>query len=210
MRDTCSYELLAQQPQEKWCDICHIQFSSFNAKDKEQFVSEEDALWAGLAARVIRVALERKGVSYAQLADTLSSIGVKETERSLISRVSRGTVKLTLLLQIIEVTGALPPSLWASVVRTPGTWEGRSKAVVAIELARRPWVTPPKLAALLTDIGVDIDEVALTSQLSTGTMTLSLFLQCITVLGSSSLDRYIDFPDLASAVLATRGERTTN
>ncbi|WGS45235.1 DUF6471 domain-containing protein [Burkholderia sp. JSH-S8] len=173
-------------------------------------MSEEDALWAGLASRVIRVALERKGVSYAQLADALSSIGVKETERSLISRVSRGTVKLTLLLQIIDVTGAVPPRLWMDAVRIPGAWEDRAQAVAAVELAQRPWVTPSKLSTHLADIGADIDERVLASQLSTGAMTLSLFLQCIAVLGSSSLDRYIDFPDLASAALVTRGERTTN
>jgi hypothetical protein len=48
-------------------------------------VSEAHTLWADLASRVIRVALECKGVGYAGLADTLTSIGVKETERSLIS-----------------------------------------------------------------------------------------------------------------------------
>lgn len=191
-------------------DICHVKFSPFHSKDKGLFVSEEDTQWAGLASRVIRVALERKGVSYAQLADTLTSIGVKETERSLISRVSRGTVKLTLLLQIIDVTGALPPCLWIDAVRIRGTWEDRAQAVAAIELAQRPWVTPQKLSAFLVDIGAAINETALASQLSTGTMTLSLFLQCMAVLGSSSLDRYIDFPDLASAALVTRGGHTTD
>lgn len=196
---------------QEWCrDICHVKFSSFQSKHKGLFVNEEDALWAGLASRVIRVALERKGVGYAQLADALSSIEVKETERSLISRVSRGTVKLTLLLQIIEVTGAVPPCLWVDAVRRTGAWEDRAQAVAAVELAQRPWVTPSKLAALLADIGTDINERALALQLSTGTMSLSLFLQCIAVLGSSSLDRFIDFPDLASAALVTREARTLN
>lgn len=163
-------------------------------------MSETDTLWANLASRVIRVALERKGVSYAELADTLTSIGVKETERSLISRVARGTVKLTLLLQIVDVTGALPPHLWIDAVRIRDTWEGRAQAVVAAELAQKPWVTQQKLVRLLTEIGTDINEKTLVSQLSSGAMPLSLFLQCIVVLGSSSLDRYIDFPDLVSAV----------
>jgi hypothetical protein len=167
-------------------------------------LSETDTLWANLASRVIRVALERKGVSYAELADTLTSIGVKETERSLISRVSRGTVKLTLLLQIIDVTGARPPFLWIDAVRTPGSWERRAQAVVAAELARQPWVTPNKLSALLTDIGVNINAKTLPTQLSAGAISLSLFLQCVVALGSPSLDQYIDFPDLASAVRPVR------
>jgi Domain of unknown function (DUF6471) len=184
-------------------DICHVKFSSFHPKDKGLFVSEADTLWVDLASRVIRVALERKGVGYAELADTLTSIGVKETERSLISRVSRGTVKLTLLLQIIDVTRALPPRLWIDAVRASGTWEDRAQAVVAAELAPKPWVTPQKLLRLLADIGAHIDEKALVSQLSSGAIPLSLFLQCIVVLGSSSLNRYIDFPDLVSAVRST-------
>jgi hypothetical protein len=163
-------------------------------------VSEADTLWVDLASRVIRVALERKGVSYAVLADTLTSIGVRETERSLISRVSRGTVRLTLLLQIIDVTHALPPRSWIAVLATDKTWEARAQAVAAAELAQKPWVTPQKLQRSLADIGVDISERALVSQLSSGAIPLSLFLQCIVVLGSSSLDRYIDFSDLVSAV----------
>jgi hypothetical protein len=155
-------------------------------------VSETDTLWVDLASRVIRVALERKGVSYAALADRFASIGVRETERSLISRVSRGTVKLTLLLQIIDVTRALPPRLWIDAVRIRGTWEDRALAVVTAELAQKPWVTPQKLLGLLAD-----------TQLSSGAIPLSLFLQCIVVLGSSSLDRYIDFPDLVSAIRPT-------
>jgi hypothetical protein len=166
-------------------------------------VSEADILWADLASRVIRVALERKGVSYAALADTLTSVDVKETERSLISKISRGTVKLALLLQIIEVTRALPPRLWIDAIRIKGTWEDRAQAVLAAELAQKPWVTPNKLLALLADIGVDINEKTLLSQLSAGAIPVSLFLQCIVVLGSSSLDQYIDFPDLASAVRPT-------
>jgi hypothetical protein len=169
-------------------------------------VSETDTLWADLASRVIRVALERKGVSYAALAETLTSVGVKETERSLISRVSRGTVKLTLLLQIIDVTRALPPRWWIDALSIGGTWEDRAQAVVAAELAQKPWVTPKKLLRLLADIGIDINERALVFQLSSGAMPLALFLQCIVVLGSSSLDRYIDFPDLASAVRPTTGD----
>jgi hypothetical protein len=163
-------------------------------------VSETDTLWADLASRVIRVALERKGVSYAALADTLTAIGVKETERSLISRVSRGTVKLILLLQIIDVTHALPPRCWVDALGSDNTWEARAQAVIAAELAQKPWVTPQKLQRFLADIGVDISERTLISQLSSGAIPLSLFLQCIVVLGSSSLDRYIDFPDLVSAV----------
>lgn len=163
------------------------------------FVSAANPSWNDLASRVIRVALERKGLSYAELADTLTSIGVKETERALISRVARGSVKLTLLLQIIYVTHALPPRPWIDAVRAEGPWEARARAVISAELAGKPWITPLRLTALLADIGTTISEKALVSQLSSGSLPLSFFLQCLVVLGSTSLDRYIDFSDLVSA-----------
>ncbi|MGH8777882.1 DUF6471 domain-containing protein [Paraburkholderia sp.] len=166
---------------------------------KDLFVSEADTRWNDLASRVIRVALERKGLSYAELANALTAIGVKETERSLISRVARGSAKLTLLLQIVHVTHALPPCLWIDAIRAADSWEGRAQAVVSTELARKPWVTPLRLTGLLADIGTTISEKVLVSQLSSGALPLSLFLQCLVVLGSTSLDRYIDFPDLTSA-----------
>ncbi len=163
-------------------------------------MSEEDAVWGGLASRVIRVALERKGLTYAGLAEELTAIGVRETERALISRLARGTVKLTLLLQIIHVTQASAPRLWLGALALRGTWEERAQAVVTAELRERPWVTPNRLASLLGDIGVATTEQLLVSQFSTGTTPLSLFLQCAVVLGSCSLHSYIDFADLAAAV----------
>jgi hypothetical protein len=93
--------------------------------------------------------------------------------------------------------------LWIEAVRIGGTWEERVRTVVAAELAQKPWVTPQIFSGLLVDIGADVNEKALVSLFSSGAIPLSLFLQCIVVLGSSSLDRYIDFPDLVSAVRPT-------
>ena len=166
-------------------------------------MSEADSPWTAIASRAIRVALARQDVSYAMLADRLASIGVEESERALIARVSRGTVKLTLLLQILHVTDATPPSLWREALETDGTWEERSKAVVAAELSRQPWVTYPKLLERLADIGTTVSEQTLTSQLSVGPLPLSLFLQCVTVLGSSSLDNYLEWKELLAAVRNT-------
>ncbi|MFL9888239.1 DUF6471 domain-containing protein [Paraburkholderia agricolaris] len=166
-------------------------------------MSEEDTVWGGLASRVVRVALERKGLTYAGLAETLNAIGVSETERALISRLARGTVKLTLLLQIIHVTQADAPRLWLSALALPGTWENRAQAVLAAELGQKPWIAPDRLVSLLADIGIGTTEKSLVSQISTGSIPLSLFLQCIAVLGSSSLKHYIDFSDLASAAGAS-------
>ncbi|KWE58875.1 hypothetical protein WL76_08225 [Burkholderia ubonensis] len=162
-------------------------------------MSEAESLWAGLASRVIRVALERKAVGYAALADALAQVGVEETERSLIARVSRGTIKFTLLLQILDVTHAVLPPLWDAAMKLPGSWEARAQAVLASELSQQPWVTPRELAHRLAAIGVSITEKTLMSHLSAGTFSMALFIQCVAVLRSTSLDSYIDFPDIVSA-----------
>jgi hypothetical protein len=73
-------------------------------------VSESDASWANVATRVIRVALARWDHGYAELVDALASVGIEENERSLINRVSRGTVRFTLLLQIMRIADEeVPP-----------------------------------------------------------------------------------------------------
>ncbi|BEU27577.1 DUF6471 domain-containing protein [Paraburkholderia sp. 22B1P] len=166
-------------------------------------MSEADTPWAKLATRLIRVALARCDYGYADLIGALTAANIHENERALVNRVSRGTVRLTLLLQILHVAGDVPPSLWTEALKAQGSWEGRAQAIVAAELSRQPWVTPEKLAQRLAEIGAPIGEKTLVSHLNEGTLSLSLFLQCITVLGSPSLDAYLPFNALISAATST-------
>jgi hypothetical protein len=166
-------------------------------------VSESDASWANVATRVIRVALARWDHGYAELVDALASVGIEENERSLINRVSRGTVRSTLLLQIMRIADEEVPPLWSDALEIEESWEMQAQAVLAAELARQPWVTPEKLTQRLADIGAAIGERTLVSHLSEGTFSLSLFLQCITVLGSPSLERFLPFRVLVSAATAS-------
>jgi hypothetical protein len=151
----------------------------------------------------VRVVLARKDFGYAQLSEALASVGVEETERSLASRVSRGRIKLGLLLQIFAVTGAKVPSLWSAAVSMPGTWEHRAKAVVISELSRQPTVTFDELAHRIARLGSDLTEKTLVSHFEEGIVTLPEFLQCLVALGSLSLERYVDYEDLVAAVSAT-------
>ncbi|MFM0132752.1 DUF6471 domain-containing protein [Paraburkholderia sediminicola] len=166
-------------------------------------MSDADPPWAGLASRVVRVVLARKDFSYAQLSEALSSVRVRESERSLASRVSRGRIKLELLLQILSVTGAKIPALWDEALCASGTWEQRASAVVAAELSRQPTVTIDELALRMVRLGADLTEKTLVSHLSQGTLSLPEFLQCLVALGSSSLERYVDYEDLIAAAQLT-------
>lgn len=163
-------------------------------------MSEAEAPWSSLAARVVRVVLARKDFGYAQLSEALASVGVRESERSLASRVSRGRVKLSLLLQILAVTGAKVPTLWGDVLSAPGTWEERARAVVIAELSRQPTVSFEELAHRMVRLGAELTEKTLASHLEQGTISLPEFLQCLVALGSSSLERYVDYEDLVAAV----------
>lgn len=162
-------------------------------------MSEEQAPWTSLAARVIRVALARKDWSYARLAAALADEGMDETERSLISRVSRGTVKFTLLLQTIHLTGDRPPRLWMQALSSHTNWDSKAQAVLSAELSQHPLVRPKDLVDRLARLGTRTTEKTLVAHISSGTLSLSLFLQCLAAIGSRSLDDYLDFADLVTA-----------
>lgn len=159
----------------------------------------QDTPWTRLAARVIRVALARKDLSYAQLTSALAASGSRETERSFVSKIYRGTPRLALLLQIIDISSARPPELWSDAMKVEGSWEERAAAVLSCELSRQPWVTPDELVRRLQMLGADISEKSLKTHLTEGTASLALTLQCLAALGSGSLERYIDVDDLAEA-----------
>ncbi|MCZ2900945.1 DUF6471 domain-containing protein [Burkholderia thailandensis] len=166
---------------------------------------QPDTQWTRLASRVIKVALARKDLSYAELASALSASGVSETEGSLLSKLFRGSPKLSLLLQIIEISGAQPPTQWSSAMELEGSWQSRAAAVLATEFATQPWVTPAELVRRLQSIGVSVSERTLVAHLTEGTASLALTLQCLATLGSRSLERYIDTEDLVAAAKASAG-----
>ncbi|WP_027058029.1 DUF6471 domain-containing protein [Mesorhizobium loti] len=53
------------------------------------------------AKNLLKAELKRKGVTYAQLAEKLSAIGVHETERNLNNKISRGGFSAAFLLQCL-------------------------------------------------------------------------------------------------------------
>jgi len=55
------------------------------------------------AKNLLKGELKRKGVTYAQLAEMLATIGVHETERNLNNKISRGGVSAAFLLQCLFI-----------------------------------------------------------------------------------------------------------
>ena len=162
-------------------------------------MTEADTPWTELASRVVRVALTRKNFSYAELSTALHCIGVTESERSLASRVSRGRIKAQLLLQIFTVTHAKVSPQWQPTFATNLGWERKVQEIIKLELARHPTVTFEELAQRMVKLGAELTEKTLVSHLQLGTLSLPELLQCLVALGSSSLELYIDYDDMAAA-----------
>lgn len=62
--------------------------------------------WEEKAKGIIRGEMARRGVTYAQLAEKLTAIGVDENERNLRNKVSRGKFTAGFLLQTMAALGA--------------------------------------------------------------------------------------------------------
>lgn len=57
------------------------------------------------AKNLLKAELKRKGVTYAQLAEKLNSVGVHENERNLNNKISRGGFTAAFLLQCLDAIG---------------------------------------------------------------------------------------------------------
>jgi len=61
--------------------------------------------WSEAATRLVRAQMVLSGVTYKQLAALMVARGFDETERKLISKVTRGTFSLTFFLQVMTSLG---------------------------------------------------------------------------------------------------------
>lgn len=57
------------------------------------------------AARVIRAHMVKRGISYADLVERLSLLGIEENERNLRNKVARGTFSAVFFAQCLTVIG---------------------------------------------------------------------------------------------------------
>jgi hypothetical protein len=62
--------------------------------------------WEAKVKGLLKGELKRRGVTYAQLVDKLSAIGVSETEPNVRNKLARGKFTAVFLLQCLEAIGA--------------------------------------------------------------------------------------------------------
>jgi hypothetical protein len=161
-----------------------------------------DATWAKLASRAIRVALARRDMSYAQLADALTSMGLAESARSVEGKIQRGTFRFTFFLQTLVAANNEYPEYWAAALQSKDTWEGHAASVIETELATQPWLDGAKLSQRLAEIGVHVGADTLWGQIVGGTLSTTLFFQCAAVCRFTNLQFFLDGRDLNAAAVA--------
>ena len=57
------------------------------------------------AKNLLKGELKRRGVTYAQLVEKLTAVGVAETERNLANKISRGGFTAVFFIQCLEAIG---------------------------------------------------------------------------------------------------------
>lgn len=62
--------------------------------------------WEAKARGIIRAEMARQNVTYSQLVERLESIGVKEDERNLRNKVSRGKFTAAFMLECLAALGS--------------------------------------------------------------------------------------------------------
>jgi hypothetical protein len=61
--------------------------------------------WTKHVQGILKAELKRKHVSYADLAEKLTAMGVPESERNLANKISRGSFTAVFLIQCLEAVG---------------------------------------------------------------------------------------------------------
>lgn len=64
-----------------------------------------DRDWTAETKNLLKSELKRKGVSYRELAEKLTALGIPETERNLANKIARGTFTASFLIQCLTAIG---------------------------------------------------------------------------------------------------------
>lgn len=61
--------------------------------------------WQALVKGILKAELKRRNLSYADLAEKLSAIGVKDSERNISNKISRGSFTAVFFVQCLNAVG---------------------------------------------------------------------------------------------------------
>lgn len=81
-----------------------IEYDDIRHENRRLPMSDVD--WTARAKNLLKAELKRKGVSYRELAEKLTAMGIPESERNIANKISRGGFTAAFLLQCLAVIGA--------------------------------------------------------------------------------------------------------
>jgi hypothetical protein len=61
--------------------------------------------WQAIVKGLLKAELKRRNLSYGDLADKLAAIGIKDNERNISNKISRGTFTAVFFVQCMEAIG---------------------------------------------------------------------------------------------------------
>jgi 3-mercaptopyruvate sulfurtransferase SseA len=61
--------------------------------------------WEAKVKGILKGELKRRNVSYADLADKLAAVGIKDNERNIANKIARGSFTAVFFVQCLEVIG---------------------------------------------------------------------------------------------------------
>jgi hypothetical protein len=64
-----------------------------------------DKDWQARVKRILKAELTRRDISYRELAERLQAIGVKDSERNISNKISRGGFTAAFLIQVMDAIG---------------------------------------------------------------------------------------------------------
>ena len=67
-----------------------------------------------VAKNLLRAELKRRGLTYRDLADRLAQIGVRDNERNLANKISRGGFSAAFLIECLDAIGCRTVDIGAS------------------------------------------------------------------------------------------------
>ena len=62
--------------------------------------------WQAHVKNILKAELARRGLSYADLAERLAAIGIKDNPRNITNKIGRGTFTAIFFVQCMEAIGA--------------------------------------------------------------------------------------------------------
>jgi hypothetical protein len=61
--------------------------------------------WQALVKGILKAELARRNLSYADLAEKLATVGVKDNERNIANKIARGSFTAVFFVQCLEAVG---------------------------------------------------------------------------------------------------------